>query len=493
MTKKTPVKDITGLSERVFLLFALSFFMTIKVLFFIYANPLPDEAYYWLWSKNIALSYFDHPPFSAWVQALVGYLFDDKYYVIRLLPLVSLATLLSIMIVWQQRMFRKIDFDIYLKYVILFLAFPIFSIFFSISFPDHLLITLLCLSSFCLFLYFERNNGSNGIHYWYLASLFFSFALLTKYNSILLGAGVLTYILYYKKHLNGPSYGHIIVSVFIIFLIQTPVVLWNFTNDFASFSFHLKERLDDGKDLTRVLKNLLGFFSGVLLAFSPIFIFNLKDSSIFDSYSNGKTNFIKMGRFVFVFSITICTVLSYFTNVLYYWLTPAIVLLIPFLNQIIKSKMWQYIHIFYGMLISLVLFLNISIFPIGTFFGKTDRETAILFGWDTIIETVRKEKKERGIEEVIFSDYRLGSLYIFHSGDYDADVVMEKRKTQFDVWRSKDKKFATKTLILTDNNFPIGQKISSSFESIELIQDIDIYANNEFIKKYQVFLGTRID
>ena len=126
MTKKTSVKDITGLSERVFLLFALSFFMTIKVLFFIYANPLPDEAYYWLWSRNIALSYFDHPPFSAWVQALVGYLLDDKYYVIRLLPLVSLATLLSIMIVWQQRMFRKIDFDIYLKYVISFLAFPIF-------------------------------------------------------------------------------------------------------------------------------------------------------------------------------------------------------------------------------------------------------------------------------------------------------------------------------------------------------------------------------
>ena len=29
-----------------------------------------------------------------------------------------------------------------------------------------------------------------------------------------------------------------------------------------------------------------------------------------------------------------------------------------------------------------------------------------------------KRKKLRGIEKVVFSDYRLGSLYVFHSGDF---------------------------------------------------------------------------
>jgi hypothetical protein len=30
----------------------------------------PDEAYYWLWSRHLALSYFDHPPMIAYLIKL---------------------------------------------------------------------------------------------------------------------------------------------------------------------------------------------------------------------------------------------------------------------------------------------------------------------------------------------------------------------------------------------------------------------------------------
>ena len=90
-------------------------------------------------------------------------------------------------------------------------------------------------------------------------------------------------------------------------------------------------------------------------------------------------------------------------------------------------------------------------------FGKVDRETAILFGWESITDFVRKEKKLHGIQNIVFTDYRLGSLYIFHSSDFDADVIMEYRRTQFDIWRDKEKLFANDTLIFTDPDFPIGQ------------------------------------
>ena len=131
-----------------------------------------------------------------------------------------------------------------------------------------------------------------------------------------------------------------------------------------------------------------------------------------------------------------------------------------------------------------------SIYPISAFFGNVDRETAILFGWEKIIEVVEKEKKLTGLEKVVFSDYRLGSLYIFYSGDFEADVVMEERRTQFDVWRDKKEAFATNSLIIVDNDFPIGKKISSSFETIKFIRDIEIYIGNKLLRKYQVFLGT---
>ena len=109
-----------------------------------------------------------------------------------------------------------------------------------------------------------------------------------------------------------------------------------------------------------------------------------------------------MSKFILLFSVTFCLFLSFFTNVLYYWLTPATVLLIPFLINILRFKIWQYLHIVYGIVISLTLVVNISVFPISIFFGDVDRETSILFGWKKIVEVVKKEKKGHGIEKVVF-------------------------------------------------------------------------------------------
>lgn len=485
MKNKTSNKYAIEFIENAFLLLLLLVFFIIKVFFLMHANPLPDEAYYWLWSKNMSLSYFDHPPMVAWSQALLASFFDNKYFIIRALPLFSLGIVLTTLIVWQKYILMKFGFGTSLKNMALFLAFPINAIFFSISFPDYMLITLLFLSSFCTFLFIQRN----GIHYWYLAVLLFSLALLTKYNAILFGLGVLIYILYFKKEIKGPSYGHITVSIFIILFIQLPVISWNLDNDFASFSFHLSERLDNGKDLATVLENIIGFLLGVFLSFSPIFIFNLGHKFNFGNYSENTNHFVMMSKFVLVLSIIFCIFLSFFTNVLYYWLIPAIILLVPFSSDIIRSKIWQYTHIFYGMLISLILLINISFYPISALFGEVDRETGITFGWEKIIEAIAKEKKDRGIDEVIFSDYRLGSLYMFHSDDFEVDVVMEERRTQFDIWRGEGKTLKEKTLIVTDKDFPLSKKILSNFKSVEVVRSIEIYIGNTLIREYKVFLG----
>ena len=491
MTTKTTGILFTEKLERVLLLLLLLLIILIKVLYIVYSNPLPDEAYYWLWSNRVALSYFDHPPLLAWVQAFLLSHYDSNYFAIRTLPIVSLGIVMAIMMLWQKHMFNRFCYDLCLKSMVLFLAFPIYAIFFSISFPDYLLITLLFASSFCLFLYFESDTKeSNRIYFWYLAVLFFSFALLTKYNAILFGVGVLAYLLYHKKKLGGPTYVEIVVSIIIIFLIQTPVLLWNLSNDFASFSFHFGERLDQEKNLLTIFKNNVGFLLGVFLAFSPIFILNLRFLFRLENYSSDVKDFIAMSKFVFIFSLAFCIVLSFFTNVLYYWATPALVLLIPFLTNILKSKLAQYIHIFYGIFISLILLINTSFYPIGAFFGDVDRETAILYGWEKLIDIVGFEKKLQGAEKIVFSDYRLGSLYIFHSGDFEADVLMEGRRTQFDVWREEENTFGRNTIIIADNDFPIGQKIASNFEKIEFVRDIKISLGNKLIKKYQLFLGT---
>ena len=85
-----------------------------------YAKPLPDEAYYWLWSKNTALSYFDHPPLATWVHSFLFSISDNKYFVIRALPIVSLGLVLTIMIIWQSLMAKRLNYRLCLKSVVLF-------------------------------------------------------------------------------------------------------------------------------------------------------------------------------------------------------------------------------------------------------------------------------------------------------------------------------------------------------------------------------------
>ena len=64
------------------------------------------------------------------------------------------------------------------------------------------------------------------------------------------------------------------------------------------------ERLDRGKNYLTVLRNIAGFLSGVLLAFSPIFIFKLMNNYSSEYYNENSRSFIKMGKFIVVFSVT---------------------------------------------------------------------------------------------------------------------------------------------------------------------------------------------
>src|SRR5262245_6653367 len=44
---------------------------------------VPDEAYYWLWSKHLAASYRDKGPAVAWTIALGTWLFGDTVFGLR--------------------------------------------------------------------------------------------------------------------------------------------------------------------------------------------------------------------------------------------------------------------------------------------------------------------------------------------------------------------------------------------------------------------------
>ncbi|MDE1992393.1 MAG: glycosyltransferase family 39 protein, partial [Rhizobiaceae bacterium] len=52
---------------------------------------VPDEAYYWLWSKVPSAGYYDHPPMIAWWIWLSTMICGNSIFAIRLMPVLSIA------------------------------------------------------------------------------------------------------------------------------------------------------------------------------------------------------------------------------------------------------------------------------------------------------------------------------------------------------------------------------------------------------------------
>ena len=176
-------------------LLILSSLFLLKLLYIFYAPPLPDEAYYWLWSKNPDWSYYDHPPLSSWVNFGFMKFIENKQLQIRTLPFACFIIILIVNIKWL----RDIGLDSVENQInssLPLLTLPIFLMFTTIFFPDAILVLMLFLTSYCFFTFIKGYNEMNmPFLFWYLSVIFFAFACISKYNAIVYGAGVLLFSL----------------------------------------------------------------------------------------------------------------------------------------------------------------------------------------------------------------------------------------------------------------------------------------------------------
>ena len=478
--------------ENYYLLSVLSLLLLQKFFFLFMAAPLPDEAYYWLWAKNIDLSYFDHPPLSIWFQSVLGIMITDKNLLIRAVPITCFIIFMVIIYLWTKTLVVSFSLNMYLKNLVLVLSLPIISIFLTISFPDCLVI--LCLSSsgffFSRFLRFSENDNGKFTA-WYLSVLFFSLAILTKYNAVLFGVGIFIFLAFFSSKKSIIFSRHLFLAMVLIILIQVPVTVWNIKNEFLSFRFHLQDRLEFSIYFDQVFKQILIFCVGLVVSFSPFFFLGILSASKYLSLNFWENEQFKVASSILLSTLVFCFILSFFITVQYYWAVPAIIAFIPILQNILNTVGRFIGLLILGIILNLVLTINYVVTPVSGFWGAVDRETALIFGWDKIISEISVLKKKNDINNVLFSDYRVGSLYAFHSGSDDIDVFMKDRDTQFDYWRdeTRDKTPLKKSIIVVDDTFPINNKLEGLFKHIQFLKNIEIKEDSVFIKSYKLYIA----
>ena len=155
------------------LLFFAVFFVVLKFIFIFSSGPLPDEAYYWLWSKNIDLSYYDHPPLTSWIQYLISFIVPDNILEIRALPFLCFLIICFINIKWMMEIKKRENIEL-LNSMAFFLSMPLFGMLLTIAFPDALMVLLLFLSGFLFYKFYSAKiEKKNENKFWYLSTFVF--------------------------------------------------------------------------------------------------------------------------------------------------------------------------------------------------------------------------------------------------------------------------------------------------------------------------------
>lgn len=236
-----------------------------------YVLPIfADEAYYYIWSLRPQLSYFDHPPLVSWMIG-VGHFFVPSGNPLSLRITFILASLVT-SVVWLKILKKKgfSDFAIESFLILVFLN-PLLGAGSIVATPDVPLILFWSLSYLAFITIFsEKTNSPSYTSYVFLGTAL-GLGFCSKYHIVLFVISGFIYLCFNQNYKKLNFLG-VLLTLLFGFLFSLPVLLWNYQNEWASFSYQLRHGF--GK-IHYDWRWTLNFYLGQFALMSPLVFWSL--------------------------------------------------------------------------------------------------------------------------------------------------------------------------------------------------------------------------
>ncbi len=221
--------------------------------------PLPElmeqEAYYWNYAQHLGLSYLDHPPLTALLIWCGTALFGTTEFGVRIGGFLCWFITAYFIYRLSLRMFGR---TAALGAIVLLSALPLY---FGIGFvmtPDAPLHAAWAALLYSLY----RALIDNRSDAWLWVGVSLGLGMISKYTIILLGPAVLCFMIMDRRSrpwlVRSEPYGAFLIALFIF----SPVLIWNFQHDWASFLFQGADRVAGRTFFTT--DRLLGYITLIL-------------------------------------------------------------------------------------------------------------------------------------------------------------------------------------------------------------------------------------
>ncbi|WP_062309143.1 glycosyltransferase family 39 protein [Polynucleobacter sinensis] len=451
-----------------------------------------DEAHYALYAKHLALSYFDHPPLVGWVQWPLVSLTSSEG-MIRLIPellwiisayLVYLVTL-EIHHLMQGRNAGYLTTTLPsanlcgLMAILAITVAPLPHVLAIGLLPDTLLtplslgLMLMALKWLC------RDTFSLGD--WIATGLLLGLAGLSKYTAAFTAFALMLVLLSTPKKSWIRQLGFWL-AMLIALLVISPVLYWNWVNEWISFKYQLAH----GSGGTWAWRRVAAFLGIQIACFGPLLIIG---------------GFIYLKNCLHTNKLSLLALLSFFVipfvifaslsggGSLPHWTTPAWFCMAPFAG-IGLAKAWNMQH---RLAIRILIIAQLIICILGFGFvlsggintaAVKSNPIADLYGWKAAGQKAAQLAIATKADGIAVQNWTLGSRAAWYASPLPV-FVMDQRQDQFDLWFGQLPQ-GSSVILMNWSGMPFQAPVGGkhAFERCEPLDSLEIVRFGQVLSKF---------
>jgi dolichol-phosphate mannosyltransferase len=229
--------------SRAFAFGVIAYALVLRLVYAGSVELMPEETYYWNYSRHLAFGYLDHPPMVAWLIRLGTAVFGQSEFGVRAGALCCGA----ITSFFVYRLARNLfDEASALAALLLAQALPFFFMSGLLMTPDAPLTAAWAASLYFL----ERALIGQQPQAWWRSGISLGAGLISKYSIGLLVPVTLAFMLWDRAARRWWRRPEAYIAALLALAVFSPVIIWNAQHDWVSFAFQTSRRLAEAPRFT---------------------------------------------------------------------------------------------------------------------------------------------------------------------------------------------------------------------------------------------------